>query len=432
MTVSSSRAKAWAEIWSQLEARGQFRMDLSLDRIERVLDNMGRVRPATALVQVCGTNGKGSTAGYLAALAKAHGLRVGLFLSPHLVSMRERVRVDGARLHRKDWMDLSKRVMAVRGSTELTYFEFVTALAVLAFERAAVDLAVMETGLGGTYDAVTAIAKAAGDLVLYTPIALDHQEHLGPDVASIARDKAGAVSPGGIALSGPQSSEAAGALTETIGRAGGFLDWAGALPEALADAPKAALGPHQRDNFALAWTAWKRLCPRLHLVPSLEAGAKVLAETQFTGRMQVVPGEPGRRPDVVLDGGHNPHGMAALHRALDAEGLRPAAVVFACLDDKDLDEIAPLALGMTDGPVFTPGLPGLSRARPAEELAAALGPCARAAANPAEALDAAMGVALDAGGPVLVCGSLYLLAACYALHPSWMAEPPDFRLPPEP
>lgn len=414
-------------------------MDLSLERIELVLARLGPVRPASVLVQVCGTNGKGSTADYLAALARAHGLQDGLFLSPHLVSMRERVRVQGARLHQRDWLDLSKRVMAVRGSADLTYFEFVTAVAVLAFERAGVDMAVMETGLGGTYDAVTAVPKVAGDMVLYAPIALDHEHFLGPDVAAIARDKAGAVATGGMALSGPQSPKAGQALADAVARAGAVLEWAGppdkVLPEALAHAPKAALGAHQMDNFSLAWAAWERLCPRMGLIPSPEAGAKVLAETRFPGRVQWVSGIPGKAPDVILDGGHNPHGLAALAAALNemvaSGGPRPAAVVFACLEDKNLDGMAPLVLGMTDGPVFTPGLPGLPRSRPARELARDMGPRAVVAPSPAEALEAAFATALDKGGPVLICGSLYLLAACYAIHPRWLPEPPDIRLPRE-
>lgn len=426
----------WADVWAKIEARGLFHMDLSLERIERVFREMGRVRPARALVQVCGTNGKGSTAGYLAALARAHGLDTGLFLSPHLVDMRERVRVNGARLHRLDWLDLSKRVMAVRGSTELTYFEFVTALAVLAFEQAAVDVAVMETGLGGTWDAVTAVPKVAGDMVVYAPIALDHMEHLGPDVAAIARDKAGAVPCGGMALSGPQSPEAARVLAEAIGRAGGVLQWSEPLPEAFAQAPRAARGLHQADNFALAWAAWERLCPRLGVVASVEAGMRVLAETRFTGRMQFVPADSGR-PGIILDGGHNPHGMAALHRALAAEGIRPSAVVFACLEDKDLAAMAVPLAAITDGPVFAPGIPGQPRSRTPGDmsrmLAETLGPRVHAAKDPAEALEAACAVAVEQGGPrpgtVLVCGSLYLLAACLELNPRWMNEPPDLRLP---
>ena len=157
-----------------------------LDRMRAALDRLALRRPPCCVVQIVGTNGKGSTSTMLAALAQAHGLRVGLHTSPHFLSPRERVRLDGAMLPEERWLELANILMQ-RGGDDLSYFEFVTCLAVMAFAEA--DIAVMETGLGGSYDATTALEA---DLVVFTPIDLDHQSVLGPFLKDIAADKAGA------------------------------------------------------------------------------------------------------------------------------------------------------------------------------------------------------------------------------------------------
>ncbi|MDR1359397.1 MAG: bifunctional folylpolyglutamate synthase/dihydrofolate synthase, partial [Deltaproteobacteria bacterium] len=170
---------------------GLFRMTPGLARISAVLGRLGLIRPPYAVIQVVGTNGKGSASSMLASLARVHGLRAGLHTSPHFLSVRERIRINGAPAQEELWLHLAKRLMR-SGGKELSYFEAVTALAAMAFAETGVQLAVMETGLGGSFDATTALAA---DLVLLTPFALDHQAVLGPTLKDIARDKAGAIRP---------------------------------------------------------------------------------------------------------------------------------------------------------------------------------------------------------------------------------------------
>ena len=187
----------FAAILAHLDGLSSFHWDLSLERIGQVLAQLdlaapGASAPKTLAVQVVGTNGKGSTASFLAALARAHGLRVGLYTSPHFVSVRERIMVDGRALPENEWVACANLVWRA-GGQELTYFEFITALAVAAFARAGVELGVWEAGLGGRHDATTVLPV---DLVLFTPMSLDHEAVLGSGLAAIAEDKAAALARG--------------------------------------------------------------------------------------------------------------------------------------------------------------------------------------------------------------------------------------------
>ena len=173
-----------------LDSLGLFSMRLGLDRMHAALDRMRLTRPESTMVHVVGTNGKGSTSAFLAALAQAHGLRVGLYTSPHLVSVRERIRVDGRLLPEKCWVEAANAVMARCADVGLTYFELVTVMALHLFRAERVDLAVLEAGLGGTHDATCAVNA---DLTVMTPVGLDHEHVLGPELPDIARDKSGAL-----------------------------------------------------------------------------------------------------------------------------------------------------------------------------------------------------------------------------------------------
>ena len=243
-----------------LDARGMFRINPGLERISGVLARLGLTRPPFVVVQVAGTNGKGSTSAMLEALARAHGLSTGLYTSPHLVSVCERIRLNGVMASEADLLRNLEPIMAVGGS-ELTYFELLTALAVLVFAEAHVDLAVLETGLGGTWDAVTAVAA---DATLFTPIDLDHAHILGPTLAHIAKDKAGAMHPGVPALCAPQQPEAMRELEQAAQAKGVALrvtadePW----PQGFTPDDLGLLGPHQHDNARLALAAWHLLCGR--------------------------------------------------------------------------------------------------------------------------------------------------------------------------
>ena len=428
-----------------------FRINPGLERVAGLLKRLGLTRPPFVTVQVVGTNGKGSTSTMLAALAQAHGLKVGLYTSPHLVSVRERIRVNGIMASEAMLLRGLEPIMAA-GGAESTYFELLTALAIQVFADEGVDLAVLESGLGGTWDAVTAVGA---DLTLVTPIDLDHAHILGPTVADIARDKAGAVRPGVPVLSGPQRPEAVSELAKAAREKGGPLRMTTAEPWPAGFVPTdlGLAGPHQADNARLALAAWRALGTREDLrrklggsVPDAAAEGRALRAARIPGRLQrSVPCSPAEvaegafvpcalgRPALILDGAHNPHGMAALGRALAVAGVAPAATVFVCMADKDVDDlIAHVRVAAVGGPIIVPRLADNERAMPPEELARKIGLNAEAAPSVREALRLAAEVAADrlpesfaepeTRHPVLVCGSLYLLGEVFALWPD-LLEP---------
>lgn len=442
--ISSSATPRFAtydDVQAHLDRLGMFHMDLGLGRMERVLDELGLAAPPFAVAQVVGTNGKGSTSTFLASIGTAHGLRTGLYTSPHFVTPRERIRIDGAMLPAELWPALANRIMAAGGES-LTYFELLTVLALLAFREADVQLAVMEAGLGGAHDATTAVAA---DVVCVTPIGLDHQNILGPTIAAIAADKAGALRPGVPAVTAPQHADAMDELRAAADACGAPLREADDVVKLPAGAELGLAGPHQRGNALLALAAWATLAEANGWVRDDAATRHGLAEAWIPGRLQWVEahttetgaanapevsaahvpsppaatGLPALPTRLVIDGAHNAHGLAALRAALADQCTRPAVVIFSCLADKDLaavaDEVRRLA---GNAPVLAPTIQGNARAARGEDLAALFGPTARAVPDLPAALREAAAFAPQ--GPVLLCGSLYLLGEFFTLRPDYL------------
>ncbi|WP_243438914.1 bifunctional folylpolyglutamate synthase/dihydrofolate synthase [Fundidesulfovibrio soli] len=391
-------------------------MDMGLSRMERALAALGLTRPACPGVQVVGTNGKGSTSTMLAAMLKAHGLRAGLYTSPHFVSPRERIRVDGAPAPDELWLEAAEAVLRVSADVSpelrLTYFELLTVMAAWIFRAAGCRAAVFEAGLGGAHDATSAIRH---DLLLVTPIGLDHERVIGPTLAHIAQDKARAMRPGVPVIAGEQVPEAAAILENHAEATGAPLTRAAdmAIPPDWPDAP-ALPGPHQRGNLRLALAAVRSLADLHVLEPDPAALRRAAREAFIPGRLQLVTTDSG--PDFLLDGAHNLPGLECLRAALESLGVRPSAMIFACLADKDLEAMLPLAAALTDGSILVPALDAHGRALPPDELAARLGPSATPVADAGEALERVRGLE----GTVLVCGSLYLLADVYKVRPAWL------------
>jgi dihydrofolate synthase/folylpolyglutamate synthase len=441
----------FAALERRLDSLDLFRMTPGTERVQAVLR---RLRPAPAphiAVQVAGTNGKGSTCVMLARTAEEHGLKTGLHISPHFLSLRERLSINGIPLSETAWLAAAERVMAA-GGADLSWFELVTCISSEAFTAAGVDLAVMESGLGGRFDAVSAL-KA--DMVIFTPIGMDHEAVLGPTLKEIAADKAGAARPGKPVLSGPQAPEALDELQRyAAARNAPFILVDASLPLPLNTVP-AMPGKHQIVNARLALAAFRTLVrskifppavmERLAGAPDINAEARALARARLPGRMQLIlpmprtslePAEaalfPAGRPPLLLDGAHNPHGLAALGESLAASGTAPAAVVFSCLHDKRIADMLPLLRALATGPVFIPPIAGNPRAAAPRKLAALAGMNACAAPSLAEALRRASNAVIErlpespTGGapanPLLICGSLYLLAELYALCPAYLSE----------
>lgn len=445
--MSKPHFNDWSAFEAYLAGLGFFHMELGLERIGAVLGRIGLRRLPCPTVQVVGTNGKGSTSTFLCSLARARGFKAVLHSSPHFVSVRERVRVFapgggvfGDMLPEARWLEAAGALMDA-GGEKLTYFELVTAMAVWMIKAEDADLAVLESGLGGSHDATTAMQA---DGVLFTPIALDHQTVLGDTVAEIARDKSGAIRRGRWALSAGQAEDARRVLTKAARakEAELFFSSPEDLPEGFGDGMGLGIkGWHQRGNAALALKAWRRLSEELRLEPDAGAEARGLAEARIPGRMQFIQPAPGGSPEgapphppLIVDGAHNAHGLAALGLSLARLGIAPAAVIFNCMRDKEPEALLPHLRALSTGPVFVPEIKDNPRAMPAAELAAMIG----LAATPARDLEEALGMAAlsmsgrlpeednqdihKCGHPLLVCGSLYLLGEFFALYPQYLTK----------
>ena len=433
---TSNHFHSFAELSTHLESLGLFRIRPELGKFQEVFALL-LLRKPRAVVQIVGTNGKGSTATFIASLAEAHGLRAGLYTSPHFVSFRERIRINGIQAGEDVLLEAANRIMAV-GGEKLTYFEFVTILAALVFSPEtgkAVDVAVMETGLGGSWDAVTALPV---DMVAFTPIGLDHCDILGDTVRAVALDKAGAIRPGLPVYSAPQSADAMAALRETAAAQDTPFSLAGgreSLPPPVRDGHVSLglAGEHQYDNAGLALAVWRNMAAA-HGWPVSEAKeTDALASAFIPGRMQFVPASPKYgHPALLLDGAHNAHGMAALGKNLAAKGIAPAAVIFSCLADKHPEELAAHLRVLATGPIFIPPIAHNPRAAHPAALAEAVGLAAVPVPSMAQALARAAAhvagyMSKEAAAnperhPVLVCGSLYMLGDFFALRPDCLEK----------
>jgi len=400
---------SFAHFQAHLDSLGLFSMRLGLERMHEALKRLDLVRPRAVVAHVVGTNGKGSTSGFLEALARAHGLRTGLYTSPHLVGVRERIRVDGRMLSEDRWTRAANAVMGRCADVGLTYFELLTVMALHLFGQEGVDLVVLEAGLGGTHDATCAVAA---DLAVMTPVGMDHEQILGPTLADIARDKAGAMGrcPAVNGLQDPQ-------VLDILGQAGagqplacladcragaGFLVPMDPAPVPLTSARLPGHPPYQLQNAALALLAWSKVAREQGWKSDAALCTQTLGQTRFAGRFR-------RHGRVLVDGAHNPMGLAALCEALEGTGERFERLVFQSMRDKTLEPDILARLRALANDVVIPALPGLERAWDPAGLASRFGPAARVAAGLAEAL--------GQRGGVLVCGSLYLAAAYYELYP---------------
>jgi len=352
---------------------------LGLERVERVRDAMG-LAPSVPVITVAGTNGKGSTCAMLEAVFSAAGYRVGLYTSPHLLRYNERVRIAGREAGDAALVSAFARVEAARagagGDTRLTYFEFGTLAAMDLFQRSAVDVLVLEVGMGGRLDAVNAFDA---DCAIVTSVGMDHMDYLGATLEAIGHEKAGIFRPGRpavLAEPAPPASVAAhaqaiGARLLRIGQEFGYTredgQWsfwgpAGGIP----GLPYPALrGRVQLQNASAVLVALEILRERLPV--STRALRDGLAEVELPGRFQVLPG----RPVLVLDVGHNPQAAAVLAQNLADLGPGSGTLaVFGMLRDKDITGVAKLLAAQVDR-WFVCTLPP-PRGAQASELAQAL------------------------------------------------------------
>lgn len=385
-----------------------FGMRFGLDRMRRLMTALGHPQRSFASIHVVGTNGKSSTARMVAAILERHGVRTGAYTSPHIVSYAERIQVSERELDPAAFAAALERVAhaaelvnrSLGEGDRVTQFEALTAAAYHELRQRGVEVAVVEAGLGGRYDATNVIPSSVQVL---TSVGLEHTRWLGPTITDIAGEKLDVVQPGGTLVLGH------GLHPDVLALAAGTAAQRGArIVQAPADpgVPVAALGSFQRRNFALARTAAEAY------LGSLEerAVADAAAQTVIPGRLQPV----GSEPLTLLDGAHNPDGMKALVESLSepfASGRSPLVAIVSILDDKDaagmLAALAPVCAALICTSSHNP------RALPPptlQSLASQLGVCgSEVVPDPLSALARARELA-GAGGIVLATGSIYLVS----------------------
>jgi dihydrofolate synthase/folylpolyglutamate synthase len=415
------------------------RIDLVLDRIERLLANLGhpeeRLPP---VIHVAGTNGKGSTCAFARAMLEAQGLRVHVYTSPHLVHFHERMRLAGSLISEEELSDALEECEIANAGTPITFFEITTAAALLSFSRHPADALILEVGLGGRLDATNVVRRPA--VTVITPVGVDHQEFLGSDLAGIAAEKSGIIKRGVPLIMGPQEDRARDVIERTADSLSAPLFAFGQDyfvhaergrmvyqdEDGLLDLPLPRLrGPHQIENAGTAIAALRHARLNWAKEHGIEQG---LRRVEWPARLQRLMRGPlvALAPDgaeLWLDGGHNPHAAHAIAQALadfEEKSEKPLYLICGMLKTKDAEGFFIPFRGLARH-VTTLSIPCEAASRGAGELYDA----ARKVgldASPADDLEDAMMqvTAWTQGRPgegaprILICGSLYLAGVVLA------------------
>jgi dihydrofolate synthase/folylpolyglutamate synthase len=395
--VNYNEAMAWLYA-SQLHG-----IKLGLENIQRLAEalnfNVSGPR-APKFLHVAGTNGKGSVCAMLDACCRAAGLRTGLFTSPHLITFRERIRLDGGMISEADVAEgLTKiRELTVEWDHAPTFFEITTALALAWFQQRGAEVVVLETGMGGRLDATNIVSPAVCAL---TPIDFDHQQYLGESLTEIAREKAGIMKPGIPAVSAPQAEEVRAVFDAVANERGVQVQY---IDAPLKGVELALVGSHQPWNAALA----AKTLSLAGLPVSEEAIARGLREVSWPGRFQQV------HPRFIVDGAHNP---AAAHRLAqtwrEVYGDKRASLILGILRDKDMrgifEALLPIAGRILTVPVANP------RSATPQEIAKVIGQVApRQECIAVRDLPAAVRIAQSMERRTLITGSLFLAGEALA------------------
>jgi dihydrofolate synthase/folylpolyglutamate synthase len=403
VTVPSYRG-----LLARLDGLRTLGVDFGLERMVEALGRLGNPERRLPAIQLAGTNGKGSTAAMTEAILRAAGLRTGLFTSPHLSRFTERIRIDGLEAEGDRLAALDRAVVAT--GIPLTYFEVSTALGFLLMAEEEVDVAVLETGLGGRLDSVTTCQPLA---TAVTSISWDHTEYLGTTLRAIAREKAGIIKPGRPHFLGELPVEAVEEMERVAAARGAPLRRLGRdfQPPPV---PPALAGAHQLVNAALAVALAEEVCRQLGRSLTGESIGAGLAGVRWPGRLELVA------PDVLLDCAHNPEGAAALAAALPrlAAGRR-CALVISVVNGKDLAGVlAPLLARAPLWAGFARVIATRShnqRALAPAALAAAIGAAAGDGGPPVSVVEDPLAAVAEArrlagaGGLTVVAGSIFLV-----------------------
>jgi dihydrofolate synthase/folylpolyglutamate synthase len=418
-----------ADLLRNLYRRHAFGIKLGLDAMDAVLANLGHPERGLRFIHVAGTNGKGSVCAMMESVLRAAGLRTALYTSPHLVCFHERIRVGGRAIGDADLADAFRAVAGPiaayersAGGRELTFFEYATVLALAHFARIRPDVVVWEVGMGGRLDATNVVTPA---LSVITGIALDHTAYLGPDLASIASEKAGIIKPNTPVVLGPAADEAKAVLLAAARDRGsrvveaeaavsvqtGVRSWKGQMlrietaDESLGTVRLPLLGRHQAENAAVALAALAEFGRLSGLVWPEGAWKRGLEQVVWPGRLQVLSEDPV----VLVDGAHNPEAARVLAVSLkDLAGKKPLGFILGMCRDKDADDFL-VGLGRLPARCWSVPIRNERSLAPAELAAKAE---ARgwpvAAATLPEAWSSGLRWAREVGGVLCVAGSLFL------------------------
>jgi dihydrofolate synthase/folylpolyglutamate synthase len=412
---------------------GKPRRKFSLGEFGVLLGELGDPQRRVRAVLIAGTNGKGSTAATLASILAASGLRTGLYTSPHLARVNERIRIGEAEIADEDFarlffqvQDAAKRLVADGRLPQLpSFFEVLTGIGLLYFAAAKVDVAVLEVGMGGRLDATNIVDPL---ISVITDISLDHMEWLGSTIAAIAREKAGILRRGGTLITLPQLAEANQVLGEVAAEldvrgvnAAAYMPAVGAgaadsyQVETLGERIEVASplrGQHQQRNVALAIAAAAELKTAHGFPITPEAISEGIRQTRWPGRLEHIK---KHGVEWILDVAHNPAGAWALHAGLSGlEAKRPRTLIFSCLRDKPVAEMAQILFPLFEQVILAP----IQSARAAsmaelEAAARATGIMTVRAESVREALKWA--IDREQGGVVAVSGSVYLVGEARSL-----------------
>lgn len=446
MITYTSAVEQLFALGHELSAAKPRKFDLA--HMRTLAEAMGNPQRKFACVLVAGTNGKGSVSATLAAILENAGHRTGLYTSPHLIRINERIRINGEAISDAEFAEIYWRVnttgakLVAEGKLPQhpSFFEMLTAMAFEYFASAGVEIAVLEVGMGGRLDA-TNVADPCVSVI--TDVALDHQNYLGNTVTEIAREKAGILRKGGILVTLPQHPEANDAIGKAAMEVGTravsaaqyvpntspgsakfddlrptaqqigaflrlryFLDVMG--EELFIETP--LIGRHQVRNVALAIAAAEQINNECGFRVSPQEIAAGVRDTRWPGRFQFIPHDPATgNPDVIVDVAHNPAGAWALRSALSENFPdRPLTIVFGGMKDKALGEMAEILFPMADHVVLTRA--DNPRAASAEEIKAMTPAASDAvdAVNTAAALERARNIT-PKDGVIVVTGSIYLV-----------------------
>jgi dihydrofolate synthase/folylpolyglutamate synthase len=412
---------SWTEAQAEAHLRSLelFGMRFGLDRMHRMMTVLGSPQQRYDCIHVLGTNGKTSTTRMTAAILERHGLRTATYTSPHLISYRERLQIGehdqsgerfAAAAQRAAWA--AQRVnRTLAGDDHVTQFELLTAAALWEIAEQDVQVAVIEAGLGGRYDATSVIDAKVTAL---TNVGLEHTRWLGPTVHDIAEEKLAVLAPGAtLALGDGLAPDALAVAERVAGERGARIVVAprvesSASPGSASASPLAAKGLFQQRNFALARLVAGTYLRDVAIEPSERAIEQAAVATEVRGRLQIVAHDPL----TVLDGAHNPDAVGALVESLpDVLEGRPLALVLGVLEDKDAVQMLEQLLGVCERAWFTapPSERALSPAA-LQSLARQLG-FAEVICEPSarRALSAARDWARERGAAVLATGSVYLV-----------------------